>query len=148
MQGAIIHFEPIFSNLDQSLLIKKTLKKVKKEIITENLKIPVYCMPIAEKKPSQKAIYHFVNHLKENNIQSIILSEQAKKFAYLLKEYKKDFYIFNGNYVINYKINDILRKYAREKNIEIGKSTAVLITNSPEKAREIILKIYKIVKRR
>ncbi len=147
MQSAIIHFEPVFSNLDQSLLIKKSLKKVKKEMESEGIKIPVYCLPIAEKKPSQKAVHHFVKYLKENNIQSIIFSEQAKKFEYLLKEYEKEFYIFNGNYVINYKIYDILRKYAREKEMEIGKSTAVLITNSPERAQEVILKIYKFVRK-
>ena len=147
MKAAIIHFEPVFSPFNQTFGIKKAILKTKKEIKEEKIKIPVYLVPITEKNPSEKAIAKFSTYLKKEGITHIIFSKEAYKKQIIREKMENNFQSFTGSEIVKYKLYDILKKYAGGKAIPIGSSTLILETDSPEKARQYILKIYKYVKK-
>ena len=146
MKSALIHFEPVFTKWEQSLFIKKAFKKVKSTIIINEKEIPVYKIPVFSEKPSEKMIQRFINYLKEENIDSVLLSESAAllSVSYMLKNHFK---FFTGNYVINYKLYEILKKCAESRSLELSDSTLVLLTESYENAKEFIIKVYKNVRK-
>ena len=146
MQAAIIHFEDIFRKKDQ-FFIGKTLKKIKRSIKIENNEIPVYILPVTKEKPSVKAIKRFITYLKEEKIKYIIFSEAALPFRSLFENINEGFEFFSGMHVIHHKIFDILRKCAEKNNVELSASTVTLLTDYPEQAKEMILKIYRYVKK-
>jgi len=146
MNAAIIHFENIFSKTDQ-ILINKTLKQVKRIINMEESKIPLYLLPIYKEKPSPRAMKRFITYLKEEKIRYIIFTEAALPYRELFLELTNDFQFFSGHHVIYYKIFDILKKYAEKQGIELTNSTVTLLTEFPEQAKEMILKMYRYVKK-
>lgn len=146
MNAAIIHFEDRFSRLDQ-ILINRTLKKVKRTIKMQEEHIPMYLLPLSKDKPSAKVMKRFITYLKEEKIKYVIFSKEALPFLELFKNHNEGIEFFSGIHVIHYKIFDILRKYADKKNIELSASTVTLITEYPEQAKEMILRIYRYVKK-
>lgn len=146
MQAAIIHFEDIFQKKDQ-FFIGKTLKKVKRSIQIDNITIPVYLLPITKEKPSVKSIKRFITYLNEEKIKYIIFSEAALPFRSLFESLNNGLVFFSGKHVIHQKIFDILRKCAEKKELELSSSTVTLVTEYPEQAKEMILKIYRYVKK-
>jgi len=146
MNSAMIHFEPCFSRKDQGIFLKRTLKKVKKTVKIENKEILVYTVPVCIEKPSERAIRKFIEYLKKENIKKIILSDAAALLPFK-DEFYKNFSVFDGAAVINYKIQDILRKYVSTKEADLSNCAVLLYTNSPELAKECILKIYKHVRK-
>lgn len=146
MKSAIIHFEPVFSRWDQSLFTRKAFKNVKSEINVNDKQILIYNIPVWKEKPSEKMMLRFISYLKEEEIDTILLSDSAEALS-ISHVLKKHFKIFNGSFVINYKLYDILRKCAEAHSLELSESTLVLLTSQPEKAKEFILKIYKHIKR-
>ncbi|MBR5236958.1 MAG: hypothetical protein IKW06_06285 [Clostridia bacterium] len=147
MKAAMIHFEPVFSHFNQTFGIKKALLHTKKEIKEEKIKIPVYLVPVTEKNPREKAIEKFSSFLIKEGITHIILSNKAYKNNLIRKKMETTFETFTGTEFVKYKLYDILRKYAGSKGINLGISTLIIETDSPEKARQYILKIYKYVKK-
>ncbi len=146
MNSAIIHFEPVFSKLDQSIFIKRTLKKVKKNVVIEKKAIPVYILPLCQENPSEKAMMKFISYLKAEGIQRVLLSDAAETFP-IIDILKENISIITGMSVINYKIYDILRKCAGARELSLENSTLLLYTNRPALAKELILKIHKHVKK-
>ena len=146
MNSAMIHFEPCFSRMDQGIFLKRTLKKIKKTIKVENYDVLIYKIPICIEKPSERAIQKFILLLKEDLIKNIILSDDAASLPFL-EEFKKHFNIIDGASVINYRIYDILRKCVSMKENDLSDCSIILYTNTPELAKECILKIYKHVRK-
>ena len=146
MNSAIIHFEDSFSRMDQ-FFINKTIKRIKKSITLENTAIPMYLLPISKEKPSLKAMKRFITYLKEEKIKYVIFSPSALPFLELFISQNEGLEFFSGKHVIYHKIFDILRKYAEKKDIELSASTVTILTEYPEQAKEIILKIYRYVKK-
>ncbi|MBE7048478.1 MAG: hypothetical protein E7393_03790 [Ruminococcaceae bacterium] len=147
MKAAIIHYEPVFSRLDQSLFLKRTMRQIKSEIKTEDIKIPIYLLPICGENPSKKAIEKFCSYLKKEQIKKIIITNQASSVLKNFSLLEKNFSFFYGDTIIKYKIKDILRKYALLKNLELSKETVVIETDNPNKAKELIAKINQMVRK-
>lgn len=146
MSCAIVHFKPCFTKWNQIFFTKKLKEKIKSEIIISNKKIPVYLIPVVKEKPSEKMIAWFISYLKEEKIDTILLSDDSEALPFINK-IKNCFQIFDGTKVINYKLYDILRKCAEVKQVELSKSTLIVYVNEPEFAKNYILKTYKFVKK-
>ena len=146
MSSAIIHINIDVSNIQQKFWLTKKLNQSRKSIKVENKTIPVFDLPVSLQYCSEKIIKKCITYLKKENITHILLSDSMKELpaSTFLKEH---FYTFDGTAVINYKIYDILKKYATEKEIHLADSSLLLYTDFPEKAKEIILKLYKHVRK-
>lgn len=146
MKSAIIHFEPIFTKWEQRFFTKKAFKKVKSTVMINKKEVLVYKLPVTEENPSERMMLRFLSYLKEENIDTVLLSDSAKSLP-VSSMLKSHFKYFDGNSVINYKLYDILRKCAENASTELSDATLVLITNKPDVAKEFILKVYKHIKR-
>ncbi len=145
MNGAILHFEPIFSKWDQSIFLSKTLKRIKSEIKVDNMTIPLYLLPINIDTPSEKAMDKFTCYLKEEKVDKVLLTDAVKKLP-ICKKIKNGFYIYDGKPIINYYLIDILKKCSFDQELSLQESTLVLISDSPEQVKEILVKCCSIVK--
>ncbi len=146
MKSAIIDFEPIFTKWEQRFFIKKAFKKIKSSVMVNEKEILIYKIPVVEEYPSEKMMFRFISHLKDEKIDTIILSDRAKLLP-VSSMLKNHFKFYDGNSVINYKLYDILRKCAESQCLELCDATLILATNKPDVAKEFILKVYKHVKR-
>ncbi len=145
MACAIIHYEPSFSRMDVGFFIKRTLKNVKKVIQDDECYYLLYLLPICENYFSKKGFDEFVSYLKKENINKIILTKQALKCE-KTEKLLNCFNTYDGLSLINAEIYEIIKKCALKKHLQLSKSSLVLYTNQPEKAKSVILKLYHFVK--
>ncbi len=146
MKSAIIHFEPVFSKYDQSIFLKRTLRRIKKTFQIEEKEFFVYLMPIFFEQPSEKAMHRMVTYLKEEGIERVLFSKSAKSLqeSEILRH---SFLTYDGQSVINYKLYDILRKCANSKNLSLEDSTVCISCDDPDTVKKIVFKLYKYVRR-
>ncbi len=141
MPGAIIHFEPIFSRLDQGFFFQRTLKKIKRE----RPDFLLYLLPINQERPSKKALYEFISYLKNEKIERILFTEAMKKrpeAEILLKHFQT----YEGNTIINETIHEILKNCSQKKHLCLQDCTLVFYTNYTETLKELVFKLYPFVK--
>ncbi len=147
MSCGFIYFEPGFSKVDQSVLLRRTLRECETEIKTEGMKLRLFRLPLCEENPSMKTVSRFSAWLKKREIHQLYISDLPAQFVEVKRALAREFSIFNGLSVIDYAIYDILRKYAAQKEIKLADATLVLYTNNPQKTRDMILKLYRHVRR-
>lgn len=147
MACGIVYFTPGLSKADRGIFLRRTLRRCKTVISCEGKPVSLFRLPVCETAPSEKAMRRFVTYLKDNQIDRILLSQIPPSVAETLAPLTQNFTVFDGFSVINYKIYDILRKYAAKSGINLAESTVVLCTDIPETARQLILKLYRHVRR-
>lgn len=147
MACGIVYYEPGLSKADQGIFLRRTLRRCKTVISCEGKPISLFRLPICETAPSKKVIRRFADFLKENAIDRILFGQIPQSIAEISAPLYREFAVFDGFSVINCKIYDILRKYAAMHNINLAESTVVLCTDAPEAARQLILKLYRHVRR-
>lgn len=146
MSVALLHFEPCFKKIDQNIFFKRTLKKLKKQVIVCGKPITVYLIPVYEKKISEKAVEKFITYLKSEKVDKILLSDSANSLS-CSQKIKNAFLSCSGSSVIIYMVYDILKKCAAQKNIDLYESTIILSDEQPHIMKKTILKLYKYVKK-
>ncbi|MBE7010806.1 MAG: hypothetical protein E7418_04870 [Ruminococcaceae bacterium] len=133
------------TSLFNYILYKRLLKNCKKKEKICDIEFDSYGIPVYKNKFYSKHAELIKQYLKEENIQSVLLSDgtdrRVKNFLSL------HFSIIDGNKVIENKVYDILKKCVEKKESEIEKSTVVIRTNDNYNLQNFILQMYRYVKK-
>lgn len=144
MSDAIIYTQDNPSLLRQ-IRINQTMQALKLRKQFLNIDYVAYGIPLYKGKIKDKQLNKCIDFIKKDNIENILLSDYAD--AEIKEKIMQKFNVINGNRIINCMIFDILKVCAVKKEMELENSTVVLITDNPERAKDVILQIYKYVKK-
>jgi len=144
MAAAIIYIEGNSSLLHQIKLFK-TLQALKIKKTFLNINYVAYGIPLYKGNIKEKQLKKCIDFIKKDNITKVLLADSVPNDIYHILS--TEFEVIQGNKIINCMISDILKVCAAKREINLEDSTVVLLTDNPDHAKEIILHIYKYVKK-
>lgn len=147
MSCGLIYFESGLKMAEQNIFLRRTLKQCETELVTEGKRLLLFRLPVSTERPSERAVFRFIDFLKNKGIKKVYLHEIPKKFAGVIAPIYREFEVFDGFSVINYALYDIIRKYAAQKGMILRDVTLVLHTDAPQKAEHVISLLHRHVHR-